>query len=122
MVEYLEEHKLLLRQGTIVDATIIAAPPSTKRRAQTRPEMCATWKGKSWHYGRKAHIRVDAKRGLVHTVVVTTASEADINIMDELLHGGSMATKGMRASRAGRHCVKNESAGVCWPRLRVDGR
>jgi IS5 family transposase len=95
VVEYLEEHKLLLRQGTIVDATIIAAPPSTRNADRKRdPEMSATRKGNNWHFGMKAHIGVDAKRGLVHTVVVTTASEADINIMDELLHGDEQVVYG----------------------------
>ena len=95
VVEYLEEHKLLLRQGTIVDATIIAAPPSTRNAERKRdPEMSATRKGNNWHFGMKAHIGVDAKRGLVHTVVVTTASEADINIMDELLHGDEQVVYG----------------------------
>ena len=95
VVAYLEEHKLLLRQGTIVDATIIAAPPSTRNVERKRdPEMSATRKGNNWHFGMKAHIGVDAKRGLVHTVVVTTASEADINIMDELLHGDEQVVYG----------------------------
>lgn len=95
VVEYLEEHKLLLRQGTIVDATIIAAPPSTRNTERKRdPEMSSTRKGNNWHLGMKAHIGVDAKRGLVHTVVVTTASEADINIMDELLHGDEQVVYG----------------------------
>jgi len=95
VVEYLEEHKLLLRQGTIVDATIIAAPPSTRNAERERdPEMSATRKGNNWHFGMKAHIGVDAKRGLVHTVVVTTASEADINIMGELLHGDEQVVYG----------------------------
>ena len=95
VVEFLEEHKLLLRQGTIVDATIIAAPPSTRNAERKRdPEMSAMRKGNNRHFGMKAHIGVDAKRGLVHTVVVTTASEADINIMDELLHGDEQVVYG----------------------------
>jgi transposase, IS5 family len=60
----LEERGLLMRQGTIVDATIIAAPPSTKNRSKSRdPEMHQTRKGNQWHFGMKAHIGVDAHRG-----------------------------------------------------------
>ncbi len=95
VVEYLEEHKLLLRQGTIVDATIIAAPPSTKNAERKRdPEMKSTRKGNNWHFGMKAHIGADAKGGLVHTVVVTPANEADINVMDDLLHGDEQVVYG----------------------------
>ena len=84
----LEERGLLMRQGTIVDATIIAAPPSTKNKQQRRdPEMCQTRKGNQWHFGMKAHIGVDVTSGLVHTVVGTAANEADITQTARLLHG-----------------------------------
>ena len=84
----LEERGLLMRQGTIVDATIIAAPPSTKNKQKARdPEMCQTKKGNQWHFGMKAHIGVDVASGLVHTVVGTAANEADINQTAALLHG-----------------------------------
>src|SRR6476660_6905525 len=84
----LEERGLLLRQGTIVDATIIAAPSSTKNKQQSRdPEMHQTKKGNQWHFGMKAHIGVDVASGLVHTVVGTAANEADINQMAAVLHG-----------------------------------
>jgi len=83
----LEERRLLLRSGTIVDATIIAAPSSTKNATQTRdPEMKQTRKGKNWHFGMKLHIGAD-KRGLVHTVTATNAAAADITQLPELLHG-----------------------------------
>ena len=76
----LEERGLLMRQGTIVDATIIAAPPSTKNKSKARdPEMHQTKKGNQWHFGMKAHIGVDVASGLVHTMVGTAANEADIN-------------------------------------------
>src|SRR5690349_16468980 len=75
----LEERGLLMRQGTIVDATIIAAPSSTKNKQQSRdPEMHQTKKGNQWYFGMKAHIGVDVASGLVHTVVGTAANEADI--------------------------------------------
>ena len=84
----LEERGLLMRQGTIVDATIIAAPPSTKNKSKARdPEMHQTKKGNQWHFGMKAHIGVDVASGVVHTVVGTAANEADINQTATLLHG-----------------------------------
>jgi IS5 family transposase len=84
----LEERGLLMRQGTIVDATIIAAPPSTKNKQKARdPEMHQTKKGNQWHFGMKAHIGVDVASGVVHTVVGTAANEADINQTAALLHG-----------------------------------
>src|SRR3954466_3111799 len=76
----LEEHGLLMRQGTIVDATIIAAPPSTKNKSKARdPEMHQTKKGNQWHFGMKAHIGVAFASGVVHTVTGTAANAADIN-------------------------------------------
>src|SRR3954464_15047049 len=84
----LEERGLLMRQGTIVDATIIAAPPSTKNKQKSRdPEMHQTKKGNQWHFGMKAHIGVDVTSGVVHTVVGTPANDADINQTVSLLHG-----------------------------------
>jgi IS5 family transposase len=83
----LEERRLLLRSGTIVDATIIAAPSSTKNASATRdPEMKQTRKGKHWHFGMKLHIGAD-KRGIVHTVRATNAAVADITQLPDLLHG-----------------------------------
>ena len=77
-----------MRQGTIVDATIIAAPPSTKNKSKARdPEMHQTKKGNQWHFGMKAHIGVDVASGVVHTVTGTAANEADINQTAALLHG-----------------------------------
>jgi IS5 family transposase len=83
----LEERRLLLRSGTIVDATIIAAPSSTKNASATRePEMKQTRKGKNWHFGMKLHIGAD-KRGIVHTVRATNAAVADLTQLPDLLHG-----------------------------------
>ena len=79
---------LLLKRGSIVDATIIAAPSSTKNAEGERdPEMHQTKKGNQWYFGMKARIGVDTDSGLVHTVVTTPANEADIEVVDELLHG-----------------------------------
>ena len=83
----LEERRLLLRSGTIVDATIIAAPSSTKNATATRdPEMKQTRKGRNWYFGMKLHIGAD-KRGIVHTVIATDARVADITQLPHLLHG-----------------------------------
>src|SRR6266851_2408587 len=87
VADLLEERRLLLRSGTIVDATIIAAPSSTKNASASRdPEMKQTRKGRNWHFGMKLHIGAD-KRGIVHTVRATAASVADITQLPDLLHG-----------------------------------
>lgn len=79
---------LLLRAGTLVDATLIAAAPSTKNKEKRRdPEMHQTKKGHQWYFGLKAHIGADRDSKLVHTVVVTAANVADITQTAELLHG-----------------------------------
>jgi IS5 family transposase len=79
---------LMMREGTIADATILAAPPSVKNEAKARdPEMHQTKKGNQWHFGMKAHIGVDAESGLVHTVVGTAANVADVAQTAEVLHG-----------------------------------
>jgi IS5 family transposase len=84
----LGERGLLLRHGTIVDATIISAPSSTKNeRGERDPEMQQTKKGNNWHFGMKAHIGVDADSGLVHTVTTTPANEHDITQAHALVHG-----------------------------------
>ena len=85
---YLARKGLLLRRGSIVDATIIEAPSSTKNADGERdPEMHQTKKGNQWHFGMKAHIGVDADSGLVHTVMTTPANEADVEQVQDLLHG-----------------------------------
>ena len=79
---------LLLREGTIVDATLIAAPPSTKNKAGQRdPEMHQSKKGKQWYFGMKAHIGIDAQSGLVHTVIGTAGNVSDVTQAQALLHG-----------------------------------
>jgi IS5 family transposase len=85
---HLTRKGLMLKRGSIVDATIISAPSSTKNADGERdPEMHQTKKGNNWHFGMKAHIGVDTDSGLVHTVVTTPANEADIEVVEELLHG-----------------------------------
>lgn len=84
---HLSERHLFLKEGTLIDATIIAAAPSTKNARQERdPEMHQTKKGNAWHFGMKAHVGTDVQ-GLVHTVVGTAANVADVACAHELLHG-----------------------------------
>ena len=95
--ELLSEHRLLLQAGTIVDATIIAAPSSTKNATKTRdPEMKQTRKGGSWHFGMKLHIGTD-RRGIVHSLTATHAAEADIKQLPNLLHGEESVVYGDQA-------------------------
>lgn len=84
----LMERGLLMTKGTLVDATLIAAPSSTKNQEYGRdPEMHQTKKGKQWYFGMKAHIGVDKDSGLVHTLTTTSANVSDISQTPALLHG-----------------------------------
>ena len=88
ITRHLAAQGLRLREGTIVDATILDAPASTKNRAQARdPAMHQVKKGNQWYFGMKAHIGVDAATGLVHSVATTAANVADITQVPRLLHG-----------------------------------
>jgi transposase, IS5 family len=85
---HLEAKGIRIQTGTIVDATILHAPSSTKNASGERdPEMHQTRKGKQWYFGLKAHIGVDAKEGHVHSVATSAASVADCHMLPELLHG-----------------------------------
>jgi IS5 family transposase len=85
---YLEDKGVRITTGTIVDATILHAPSSTKNREQKRdPEMHQTKKGNQWYFGMKAHVAVDSNTKLIHTAVVTPANVADATVLPELLHG-----------------------------------
>ena len=95
--EMLEAKRLLLKAGTIVDATIIAAPSSTKNATQTRdPEMKQTRKGNQWYFGMKLHVGTD-RRGLVHSLVTTDAGAADLTPLPQLLHGQETTLHGDKA-------------------------
>jgi transposase, IS5 family len=101
----LDERRLLLKSGTIMDATIIAAPSSTKNAAAQRdPEMRQTRKGRTWHFGMKLHVGTD-RRGVVHHLTGTHAAAADISQVDALLHGQEREVFGDQAywSEAQRH-------------------
>ncbi len=109
----LEARGLMVRQGTLVDATIVAAPSSTKNRTGTRdPEMHQTRKGNQWFFGMKAHIGVDADSGLVHTVVATPANVHDLAVAGSLLHGDEAVVHGDSGYRGiARWC---DTPGVAW--------
>jgi transposase, IS5 family len=111
----LEERGLLMRQGTIVDATIIAAPPSTKNKSKTRdPEMHQTKKGNQWHFGMKAHIGVDVASGVVHPVTGTVANDADINQMAAVLHGREEAVFADAGYTGADKRPEHEDRNVSW--------
>jgi IS5 family transposase len=86
--QYLASQGIRISTGTIVDATIIAAPSSTKNAKQERdPEMHQTKKGNQWHFGAKAHIGVDSRDCIVHSVCTSAASVSDVHMLPDLLHG-----------------------------------
>lgn len=115
----LEEKRLLLKSGTIVDATIIAAPPSTKNaQAERDPEMKQTRKGKQWHFGMKAHVGTD-RRGIVHSLATTDAAAADITQMHKLLHGEEREVFGDQAYWSEAH---RQSAAARGTRYRINRR
>lgn len=111
--DILQAKGLLLRTGTAVDATLIAAPSSTKNADGERdPEMKQTRKGNNWYFGMKAHIGVDAASGLVHTVVGTSANVNDLNVAGQLLHGKETVAFG-DAGYQGVH-KRPEAKGPVW--------
>jgi IS5 family transposase len=110
---YLTRKGLLLKRGSMVDATIIAAPSSTKNAEGERdPEMHQTKKGNQWHFGMKAHIGADVDSGLVHTVVTTPANEADVEVVDELLHGREQVVYADAGYAGAQHRVTRK--GLRW--------
>jgi len=97
---HLQSRGVRITTGTIVDATIIHAPSSTKNREQQRdPEMHQTRKGRQWYFGMKAHVGVDSKTKLIHTALVTPAHVADATVLPELLHGEETRVWGDQAYR-----------------------
>ena len=91
----LEERGLLMKRGTLVDATIIAAPSSTKNKSRKRdPEMSSTKKGNQYYFGMKAHIGVDSDNSLVHSLIGTEAKRHDSTQRKELLHGEEQVVGG----------------------------
>ena len=113
----LQRQGLLLKTGTVVDATLIAAPSATKNaKGERDPEMHQTKKGNQWHFGMKAHIGVDADSGLVHTVLGTSANAHDVTQASALLHGEEsdvFADSGYRGVHK-REEVIEDHAPVSW--------
>ena len=104
---HLQSQGVRITRGTIVDATIIHAPSSTKNREQKRdPEMHQTRKGKQWYFGMKAHVGVDSKTKLIHSAVVTPAHVADATVLPELLHGEETRVWGDQAYRGQRDVIQ----------------
>ena len=109
---HLQSQGVRITTGTIVDATIIHAPSSTKNREQKRdPEMHQTRKGKQWYFGMKAHVGVDSKTKLIHTALVTPAHVADATVLPELLHGEETRVWGDQAYRGQTDVIQQ-----CAPR------
>lgn len=115
----LEGKRLLLKSGTIVDATIIEAPTSTKNADKQRdPEMHQARKGNEWHFGMKAHVGTDL-RGIVHSVSTTAANAADITQMHRLLHGQEKQVFGDQAYWNSAHRASAQGRGI---RYRINRR
>jgi len=110
---HLSERGLLVGKGTIVDATIIDAPSSTKNAKKKRdPQMHQTRKGKQWYFGMKVHIGVDTDSGLVHTLRGTAANVADVNVLGELLHGGEESLHGDSAYHSKQLKAQAQASGI----------
>jgi len=113
--QYLSDKGLLLKEGTIVDATIINAPSSTKNQTRSRDkEMRQTKKGNQWYFGMKAHVGTDTKRGLVHRLIVTDAAVHDSQVMDDLIHGEESEVYGDKAYADEGKKAQYESDGISW--------
>ncbi len=112
--DLLSQRGLLLKAGTAVDATLVAAPNSTKNKNNKRdPEMHSSQKGNQWHFGMKAHIGVDADSGLVHTVRGTSGNVADVVEGNQLLHGEETDSFGDAGYR-GVHKRPDARQDVTW--------
>ena len=109
---HLARNGVKITTGTIVDATIISAPSSTKNADQARdPEMHQTKKGNEWRFGMKAHVGVDSKTKLIHSLVTTPANVADSAVLNDLLHGKETRVWGDQAYRGQTEVIKS-----CAPR------
>lgn len=113
--DLLQAQGILVKSGTITDATIIHAPASTKNRDQARDgEMSSTKKGTTWHFGMKAHVGADSKSGLAHTLVTTTASVHDSQKAGALLHGEEKELYGDKAYADEGRRQESRARGLKW--------
>ena len=109
---HLQSKGVRITTGTIVDATLIHAPSSTKNREQSRdPEMHQVKKGQQWYFGMKAHVGVDSKTKIIHTAVATAASVSDVAMLPDLLHGDETRVWGDGAYQGQREVIR-----ACAPR------
>lgn len=107
---HLARRGIRISTGTIVDATIINAPSSTKNASGQRdPDMHQTRKGQQWYFGMKAHIGVDSKEKLIHAVVATAANVHDDAVLEDLLHGGETRVWGDQAYRGKRDVIRQHA-------------
>ena len=108
--EHLQVHGLRISTGTIVDATIIHAPGSTKNREKQRdPDMRQTKKGNQWYFGMKAHIGADSQTKLIHSVVATPANVHDSQVLIDLLHGEETRVWGDAAYTGQRDIIRERA-------------
>ncbi len=112
---YLQEKGLMMKKGTIVDATLIAAAKSTKNVDGKRdPEMSSSRKANNWHFGMKAHLGVDAQSGLVHSVETTTGRVHDKGMIDQLLNGQEKAVFGDKGYASDSDKIHARQSGLYW--------
>ena len=112
---HLVQKGLMLKEGTIVDATIIAAPSSNKNQSGERdPQMHQTKKGNQWHVGMKTHIGVDAESGITHTLVTTAANTSDVTQAHALLHGQERMAFGDAGYQGVEKREENRGLPVRW--------
>jgi IS5 family transposase len=118
---YLATQGMKVNRGTIVDATIISAPSSTKNHTKERdPEMHQTKKGNQWYFGMKAHIGVDSRTKLIHSVAATAANVHDSQVLPELLHGQETRVWGDAAYSGQREIIRQQAPRAQSPELRTD--
>jgi IS5 family transposase len=124
--EHLRRSGIKITPGTIVDATIIGAPSSTKNKDGKRnPEMHQTSKGKQWYFGMKAHVGVDSRTKLIHTVLASAANVADSLAVPHWLHGKETRVWGDQAYRGQKAAIRASGQGLHQPTVslgRVDRR
>jgi len=115
VLEYLDEQGLKLQEGSIVDASIISAPTSTKNKSGTRdPEMHQTKKGNEWHFGMKMHVGVDESLGLIHSISTTAANAHDITETHNVLHGNEKRVWGDAGYTGVEKREEHEARKVDW--------
>ena len=120
---HLKELGYGVRKGTIVDASLVEAPSSTKNaKGERDPEMHQTKKGNQWHFGMKAHIGVDAETGLAHSLETTAANAADVSTAHAVLHGGEEVVHGDAGCQGVGKRPENRDRDVEWETAMKPGK